>query len=230
MPNIADPFASGPKGKPYDAPMRNHVRLPRPQRTSRGAQRAPRPTAAPRRASRSALPRLIREIRVEARPSVSRVIAINRDIAPTPRVELPEIETGPDPYVDYGRYLTAEGSILICYKGIDDRWRHTIWRLLAWSVATFVDSYFVFQPADPLHKALGIFCLLVAAIINWLIVRKPVEAHRQVEIRPDCMVIDGTDIFWLRKMEAGWPSIRPDDSRKAMVLSGTYGTPLDCVQ
>src|ERR1700692_796664 len=98
--------------------MRKHVRLPRPQRTSRGAQRAPRPTAAPRRASRTALPGLSREISVSARPVVS------RDIALAPRVELPEIESAPNPYVDYGRYLTAEGSILICYKGIDDRWRH----------------------------------------------------------------------------------------------------------
>jgi hypothetical protein len=216
LPNIAKPSARGPKRKPYDAPMRNHIRLPRPQRTSRGAPRAPRAAAAPRHATRAALPSLSREISIKARPSIS------RDIALAPRVELPEIETGPDPYVDYGRHLTAEGSILICYKGIDDRWRHTIWRILAWSVATSVDSYFVFQPDNDQHRALGLFCLLVAVIINWLIVRKPVEAYRQVEIRPDCMVIDGADIFWLRKMEAGWPSFRPGD--KGMILCGTYGT------
>lgn len=218
MPNIAKPFARDTERKPYDASMRNHVRLPRPQRTSRGARRAPRLTAAPRRASRTALPGLSREISISARPSVSRNLAL------LPRVERPEIETAPNPYVDYGRYLTAEGSILICYKGIDDRWRHTIWRLLAWSAATFADSYFVFQPENAQHKALSIFCLVVAAIINWLIVRRPVEAYRQVEIRPDCMVIDGTDIFWLHRMESGWPSFRPDGSGKAMVLCGTYGT------
>jgi hypothetical protein len=218
LPNIAKPSARGPKRKSYDAPMRYHVRAPRPQRTSRGAQRAPRPTAAPRHTSRTALPTLSREISVEARPS------IRRDIALAPRVELPEIDTGPDPYVDYGRSLTAEGSIIICYKGIDERWRHTIWRLLAWSAATFVDGHFVFQLANIQHKALSLFCLLVAAIINWLIVRKPVEICRQVEIKPDCMVIDGTDIFWLRKMEAGWPAFRPDDTGKAMILCGTYGT------
>jgi hypothetical protein len=217
LPNIAKPSARGAKRKPYDVLMRNHVRIPRPQRTSRVAQRAPRPTAAMRRASRSPLPGLSREISISTRPSVS------RDIALAPRVELPEIEAGPDPYVDYGRCLTAEGSILIRYKGIDERWRHTIWRVFAWSAATFVDSYFVFQPANAQHKLLSLFCLLVAAIINWRIVRKPVQAYRQVEIRPDCMVIDGTDIFWLRKMEAGWPSFRPDRDAN-QVLGGTYGT------
>lgn len=204
--------------------MRRHVRLHRPQRTSRGAQRASRPTVAPRptiersRATRAALPALSRNVSVSARPSIS------RDIALGPRIELPEIESGPNPYVDYARYLTAEGGILICYKGIDERWRHTIWRILAWSAATFADGYFVFQPENAQHKALSLFCFLVAAIINWLIVRKVVEAYRSIEIRPDSMVIDGADIFWVRKMEAGWPSFRPDGSGKGFILCGTYGT------
>lgn len=204
--------------------MRRHVRLPRPQRTSRGAQRAsrptlaPRPTVEPRRVSRTALPSVSRGISVSARPAVS------RDFALGPRIELPEIESGPNPYVDYARYLTAEGGILIHCKGIDERWRHTIWRLVAWSAATFADAYFVLQPENAQHKALSLFCLLVAAIINLLIVRKPVEAYRSIEIRPDSMVIDGTDTFWVRKMEAGWPSFRPDGSRKGLILCGTYGT------
>ena len=34
---------------------------------------------------------------------------------------------------------------------------------------------------------------------------KPVEIYRRIEIRPDCMIIEGADIFWaLRKMEIGW--------------------------
>jgi hypothetical protein len=198
--------------------MRRPVRLPRPPRASRGAQRSPRAAVAPRNVTRSAPPSLSRDISVETRPRVSRKIAL------APRVEIPEIETGPDPYVDYGRDLTAEGSILIRYKGIDDRWRHTIWRIVAWSAATFIDGYFVFQVANDQHEVLRFFSFLVAAVINWLIVRKPVEAYRQLEIRPDCMVIDGTDIFWLGRMEGSWPSFRPDVWSNAMVLCGTYGT------
>jgi len=140
-----------------------------------------------------------------------------------PRPDLSSVGIQPNPYVDYGRLLTPEGGVLISYKGIDDRWRHTIWRILAWSVATFVDSYFVFQPANADHKALSLFCLLVAAIINWLIVRKPVEVYRRIEIRPDCMIIDGTDIFWTRQMEGGCPTFRPD-SKGNQVLGGIYGT------
>jgi len=70
---------------------------------------------------------------------------------------------------------------------------------------------------------LSLFCLLVAAIINWLIVRKPVEVYRRIEIRPDCMIIDGTDIFWARQMEGGCPTFRPD-SKGNQVLGGIYGT------
>lgn len=197
--------------------MRRHVRLPRPQRTSRGAQRAARPTVEPRRVKRTALPSLGRDISVSARPSVRRSVALG------PRVDLPEIEPGPNPYVDYGRYLTPEGGVLITYKGIDERWRHTIWRILAWSAATFVDGHFVFQLANAQQKLLSLSCLAVAAIINWLIVRKPVEIYRRVEIRPDCMIIDGTDIFWVRQMEASWPSFQRDDKGNH-VLGGIYGT------
>jgi hypothetical protein len=39
----------------------------------------------------------------------------------------------PDPYVDYGRFLTAEGGVLIVYKDLDLRFRHTLWRLFAWT-------------------------------------------------------------------------------------------------
>jgi hypothetical protein len=64
---------------------------------------------------------------------------------------------------------------------------------------------------------LNIACLLAAGIVNWLIVRKPVELYRRVEIRPDGMIIEGAEIFWLRHMETGWPAFQGG------VLCGIYG-------
>jgi hypothetical protein len=61
------------------------------------------------------------------------------------------------------------------------------------------------------------------AIVNWLIVRKPVEIYRRVEVRPDCMILEGGEIFWLRHMENGWPEFQPDEDGNH-ILCGIYGT------
>ena len=42
----------------------------------------------------------------------------------------------PDPYADYGRFLTPEGGILIVYKDLDLRLHHTLWRVSAWTAFT----------------------------------------------------------------------------------------------
>ncbi len=70
---------------------------------------------------------------------------------------------------------------------------------------------------------LNLVCLLVIGVINWLIVRKPVELYRRVEIRPDCMIIEGADVFWMRYMENGWPAFQRDD-KDNQLLCGIYGT------
>jgi hypothetical protein len=66
-------------------------------------------------------------------------------------------------------------------------------------------------------------CHLRSSVINWLIVAKPVELYRRIEIRPDCMIIEEADLFWRRYMEGGWPSFQPDKEGN-QVLCGIYGT------
>jgi hypothetical protein len=68
-----------------------------------------------------------------------------------------------------------------------------------------------------------IACLLVIAIVDVFIVAKPVEIYRTLEIRPDCMIVEGADVFWLRYMEDGWPALQQDD-RKNLLLCGIYGS------
>jgi hypothetical protein len=129
----------------------------------------------------------------------------------------------PDPYVDYARRLTPQGGIAIAYKDIDLRFRHTLRRVLMWSWATGGETWFLMHHA-PIHQPLVLVaCLAAAAIINWLIVRRPVEIYRTIEIRPDCMIIDGAELFWLRRMENGWPAFQPDGKDKQK-LCGIYGT------
>lgn len=128
----------------------------------------------------------------------------------------------PHPYVDYGRYLTAEGGIALVYKDIDERWRFLIRSFCLWSGATGAATWLLLKHS-PVHTlTINIAVIVAAAIVNWVIVGKPVELYRTIEIRPDGMILDGQDVFWLRYMES-WPSFGPGEDGK-QVLSGIYGT------
>jgi hypothetical protein len=171
----------------------------------RSAHQRPRPVALARHAVRREVPVPVGEISAPGLPSSS---------------------WGgfqPDPYADYGRFLTPEGGILLIYKDLDLRLRHTAWRLLAWTVSTGGEGWYVFHHSPLESVWLNLACLLAIGVINWLIVSKPVEVYRRVEIRPDCMIIEGSEIFWLRYMENGWPAFQRDDKGN-QILCGIYGT------
>jgi len=128
----------------------------------------------------------------------------------------------PNPYLDYTRILTPEGGIKIIYKDIDRRLRFTLLRVFLWSAATSLEGWILFSDAPPLNPFLALACLLTVAGINLFIVSKPIEAIYSVEIRPDCMILDDRDIFWLDNMEVAWPRFEPDDDGN-QVLCGVYG-------
>ena len=128
----------------------------------------------------------------------------------------------PDPYLDYGRFLTEEGGIRILYKDLDERLRHTLWRLFAWTTFTMVEGIFLYDCSPLQNPRISVACFIAVAFINWLVVGLPVEVYRAIEIRPDAMIIDDQDIFWLRFMES-LPSFHPDQNGN-QVLCGIYGT------
>lgn len=142
-------------------------------------------------------------------------------LAPVPRA-LPEPE---GPFVGYSRTLTPEGGILITYRDFDIRWRWMMWAAVAWTSATSFEFWFVWH-----HSPLGgfftnAFCFLLAAFINWQIVRNPPEVARSIEIRADCMIVEGKDVFWLVKIGDNWPSFKADEHRSdRQILCGIYGT------
>jgi len=175
------------------------------------AQRLPR-------AARQIAPAVTRS-RAALRPSLPAL----RPAAPAaPAVPLP---VGPqaDPYLDYSRTLTLEGGVLIVYKDLDLRLRHIFWRFAAWTTVTGLETWFLCVHS-PLHNLwIGVACLLAVATVNVFIVAKPVEIYCSVEIRPDCMVLGGSEVFWLSRMENGWPAFQPDEEGN-LVLSGIYGT------
>jgi len=187
------------------AAMRPPIRRPRPQRHSATAAPVARPTRVARIVARTP------PGRIERRAPVA-----DANIRQQPTFTF-------DPYFDYGRSLTPEGGLLIIYKDIDERLRHTIWRVVVWSMFTGFEAWTLFQKS-PIHALwIKILCLIAAAVLNWLIVRKPVELYRRVEIRPDCMILDGYDVFWASFIEGGLPSFRPDEKGNQR-LCGIYGT------
>jgi hypothetical protein len=185
--------------------MRTHVRLSRPQRTTRAARPLPRAAVPTRSADRAQL----------SFPA--------RSLAEFPLAFSSWSGFQPDPYFDYGRFLTPEGGILLIYKDLDLRLRHTLWRVVAWSASTGGAGWYLFHDSPVGNVWLNLVCLLAVGVLNWLIVRKPVELYRRIEIRPDCMIIDGADIFWSRHMENGWPAFQPDKVGNQL-LCGVYGT------
>jgi hypothetical protein len=185
--------------------MHRPVLIPRPQRVSSNGQSVARPIFERTKIKRS-------EIAVPLRRRL-----IDRGFsAPSPDFQ-------PDPYLDYGRMLTDEGGILIFYKDFDVRLRHTLWRLFAWTTFTALGAFYL-SPYTPLADHwIKLVALTAIAIANFLIVRKPVELYRRIEVRPDCLIVDGSDIFWRRHMEGGYPGFRLDDEGNQM-LCGIYGT------
>jgi hypothetical protein len=128
-----------------------------------------------------------------------------------------------DPYQDYGRFLTPEGGVLIVYKDIDERLRHGLWRAFAWTAATGFETWLLFHYSPVQSEAINAACLLILAVLNFLIVVKPVEIYRRVEIRPDCMILEGAEVFWLKFMENGLPAFQKNEEGN-QILTGVYGS------
>jgi hypothetical protein len=141
-----------------------------------------------------------------------------------PLPELTSISATHTAFVDYRRELTLEGGIRITYKDYDTRWRHTIWRVFAWCAATGGEFWLITNYSPVTSWWINAACVLLSAGVNWLIVMKKVEVYRSVEIRPDGMIIEGDDVFWLRLIETNWPTLKADDKdQDKHILCGIYG-------
>ena len=177
--------------------MPSFVRVKRPYKVTRVARRQPRPLAVARTLTRSKLVPLCRTMPASL-PAGGAWAGFQAD-----------------PYVDYGRFLTPEGGVLLIYKDIDPRWRHWIWRVFAWSAATGAEAWLLLWHSPVQSLWINIALLILMASINGFIVWKPVELYRRIEIRPDCMIIEGEEVFWLRLMETGWPALSARRGRQS---------------
>jgi hypothetical protein len=128
-------------------------------------------------------------------------------------------------FYKYRRSLTPEGGILIEYRDADRRWRITFLRILLWVAMTYAALWLI-RTYSPLGWILNLAILVLAAIAIWWIVRRPIGAARSIEIRSDCLIIDGADVFWQSLIEDNWPEmqLRDDEDPDDWGLCGIYGT------
>jgi hypothetical protein len=84
----------------------------------------------------------------------------DRDEPSVPVTGLASPSFRPDAYQDYGRFLTPEGGILLIYKDIDLRWRHTFWRIFAWAASTGGEGWYLFHHSPVEGFWLNLLCLL----------------------------------------------------------------------
>jgi hypothetical protein len=172
-------------------------------------RRAPLARPVPRR-------RVVRAILRTARVAIRRVAPPNLDTLSFP-AELQE-----SPYVDYSRRLTAEGGVLILCKDLDLRVRVFFWRALAGLAFTGFEAWLLLGNSPVQAEWINESCLFLMIAVNFFILWKPPEIRRSIEIRPDSMVLDGKDVFWLGSMES-LPDFQRNENGN-LVMSSIYGT------
>jgi hypothetical protein len=130
----------------------------------------------------------------------------------------------PDPFNGYVRMLTPEGGILILYQDQDRSPFLLILRIFTWIMATGTGGWLLFI-VNPL-SLLNVFVVFpLLMLFNWLIVRRKFIVAHSVEIRPEGMIVDGEDIFYLRDIGGNWPELQmKDDDPDRMVICGICGT------
>jgi hypothetical protein len=129
------------------------------------------------------------------------------------------------PFVGYRRTLTPEGGIHIAYKDIDRSVGCTILRVFAWTVSNAAFAWVIFCQSD-LNSLYEFGSFILLALISLLIVRMKLEVHHTVEIRPEAMIVDGTDTFLAKDIGDNWPTLEvlDEEDPDRMVIAGVCGT------
>lgn len=128
------------------------------------------------------------------------------------------------PFVGYARMLTVEGGILVQYRDLNLDLSCQIVRGLLISGLLVLGGWLIFDAfaSSPgvLTTALGLLGISI-----WLIWNYKVPAHHSIEIRADCLIVDGRDVFYAEDIGDHWPELQAKENDSGrMVLAGICGT------
>lgn len=146
-------------------------------------------------------------------------------------VTIPAVDNEPQPSADrrsplngYVRVLTPEGGILILYRDQNRGLLLTSLRVITWLAVTGMGGWLLFFVSSlSFLKCLAMFVLLM--LVAWLLVRWKVVVPHSVEIRSDCMIVDGVDVFYAEDIGDNWPELQAkDEDPDRMVICGVCGT------
>jgi hypothetical protein len=127
-----------------------------------------------------------------------------------------------NPYLEFSGLLTLAGGIRLTYRDLDTRLLLKLCHFLSWAASTSAVAWWLFTRSDLAPVTQGVALAVAAVVFGYLFFRTK-EIARTIEIRADCMILDGADVFWLDRMELGWPDFEPD-AEGNLVLQGVYGT------
>ena len=185
-----------------------------------------RRTAASLRSSpvaRAPMPRR-RQSGLQALPPL-RANALLSSAATHAAVERLRVESvGANPYGDYAVDITPQGGMRMTFKTVDKGLGRRVVSFTLFALASYADASVLSPPAAQNVQWPNLLLLIAAIIINALIVMKPFEVLRSLEIRSDVLIVDGKDFFMRQRMESGWPAFQTDRKSGEFVLSGIYGT------
>jgi hypothetical protein len=128
------------------------------------------------------------------------------------------------PLNGYVRTLSPEGGVLIYYRDQDRSAFLIFLRLVALLAATYVGGWLILVvgklSASNCVVALGV----LMTVVIFLVTRK-IVVHHAVEIRSDCMIIDGEDVFYAEDIGDNWPELQANgEDEDCMAISGICGT------
>lgn len=134
-----------------------------------------------------------------------------------------DAEVRPTGFDKYARRFTAEGGIALSYKDVERTLPVILAKLSLW-VGSCILTYlagFAWSPIPGFWWNALVYVVL--AVLYALFFCRDKQVRRTIEVRPDCMIIEGMETFWKENMPLGWPGFMPNEAGH-FVLAGVYGT------
>ena len=131
-------------------------------------------------------------------------------------------DDGPDPYENYSRRFTDDGGVEIRFLTYDGSFWGNVGLFILWLIGMYASLFPAVFIAEHVNANAATVLMVIFGL--WLGYRLSRWNYvwREIIIMPDCMILDGTDVFWSRNMEFGMPHLYWEG--EVGTFKGYYGT------